>query len=90
MIILDCPGKCSRGVIEILEILYLPGLSACNLLQLVEILKILVISLYTNWVFSTKEEGASTFKTKDNSSEFFVVGVVVILSREEAFGVESH
>ena len=58
----------------------LPG----DFLRLLEVLKVFLVCSYIDCMLSTKEEGSSTFESIDNSGEFFVVGVVVSFSWEEA------
>jgi hypothetical protein len=77
-----------KHVVEILEELDPVGLAARDLLRFAEILKILVISADTNWVFGTEEERATAFEAKNNAKEFLVVGVVIGFRWEETARVE--
>ena len=49
-----------------------------------------MVGFHVDQVFSTEEQRASTFEAKDNSSEFFIMGVIVALGREETARVESN
>jgi hypothetical protein len=71
-----------EGVVEILQKLDPPGLSARDLLWLAEVLEVFVVGTDTNRVFGTKEERSATLETEDNSKEFFIVGVIIGFRRE--------
>jgi len=73
-----------------LEELNPSSLLSSHLLQFVEILKVFVIGEDLDRVLHTQEEGASTFKRKDNAGEFLVIDIVVLFSREEAMRVEGN
>jgi hypothetical protein len=73
-------GDVGQFVVEILEVFDLLRLSASDLLWLAEVLEILVISAHFNRVRSSKEEGATTFEPKQDSSEFLIVSVIVLFS----------
>jgi hypothetical protein len=77
-------------IIKVLEVFNPTSLAAGNLLGLVEILKVLVIGMNLNRVCHSEEQGATTLEPKDNSSELFVVGIMVLFSGEETSGVESN
>jgi hypothetical protein len=47
-----------------------------------------MVSADTNWVFGTKEELTATFKAKNNTKEFLIMGVVVGFHGQETVGVE--
>jgi len=79
-----------KGVVKVLEEFEPACLSAINFVRLAEVLEVFMISSYTNGMFHSKKEGATTFKSKDNCSEFFVMCIVVALGREKTTGVESN
>jgi hypothetical protein len=71
-------------IIEVLEVLDPAGLSSSNLLRLAEILEVFVVGANLDWLCRAKKEGSATFKPKQDSCEFLVVGVIVLFGREEA------
>jgi hypothetical protein len=75
-------------IVKILEVLDPVGLATSNLLRLAEVLEVLVVSANLNQLCSAEEEGSTTFESKEDRCEFFVMGVVVLFGREETSGVE--
>jgi hypothetical protein len=65
-------------IVEVLEVLNPVGLSAGNLLRLVEILEILVVGANLNRLCSSEKEGSTTLESKQDGCEFLVVGIVVL------------
>jgi hypothetical protein len=74
-------GDVGQLVVEILEVLDPAGLTTSNLLWLAEILEVLVIGADFNGVCGSKKEGSTTFESKQDGSEFLVVGVIVLFGR---------
>ena len=58
------PRDMSEGVVEFLEILNPACLLARDFVWLSEILEILMIGMYFDWVCSAKEERSSHFEAK--------------------------
>ena len=80
----------SKSAIEVLEIFNPVGLSTRDLLRLVEVLKVFVISVNLNRFGSTKKEWLSHFEAKEDSSKFFIMGIIVAFSGEEALTIETN
>ena len=49
-----------------------------------------MVSANFNSVLHTEEEGATTFETKDDRSEFFIMDIIVLFSRLETSTVEAN
>ena len=73
-----------QGIVEILEELNPSSLSPSYFLWFLEVLKVFVICKDFDGVLHTQEEGASTFEAKDDASEFFIMNIIILFSREEA------
>jgi len=71
-------GDVVQCIIEVLEEFNPSGLLAGNFLWFAEVLEVLVICEHFNRVLCTKKEGASTFKAKDDASEFLVMDIIVV------------
>ena len=77
-----------QSVVEVLEEFYPSRLSAGYFLQFMKVLEILVVREHSNWVFSPEEERMAAFESKDYTSEFLIVDVVVLFGREETSRME--
>jgi hypothetical protein len=55
-----------------------------------EVLQVFMVSANFNSVLHTEEEGATTFETKDDRSEFFIVNIIVLFRRLETSTVKAN
>jgi hypothetical protein len=65
-------------IVEVLEVLDPAGLSAGDLLWLVEVLEVLVVGTDLNGIRGSEEERSTTFEPEQYGGQFFVVGVIVL------------
>ena len=79
-----------KSIVEVLKVLNLLGLAARYLLGLTKVLEVFVVGIYFHWLRSTKEERVSHLESKDDSSKFFVMCIIISFSREEASIVEPN
>jgi len=75
-------------VVKILKEFHPSGLLACDFLWFFEVLQVLVVCMDAYGVLRTQEVLSPTFETKDHTCQFFIMGIIVLLSREEALRVE--
>jgi hypothetical protein len=75
------PRDVVKREIEVLEEFHPSGLSACDFLWLMEVLKVFMVGSNVNGVFCAKEVGATAFEPIDDGGHLFIVDVIVSFSR---------